>query len=84
MFLCRYNARNIALLERFQTFRLIKSWATGWHHGRLSDKGRLLAKELGERRCNDGIQAVFTSDLRRALETAEIAPGDTSIPILHD
>lgn len=58
--------------------------ATGWRHGRLSDRGRLLAKELGERRRNDGIQAVFTSDLRRAVETTEIAFGDTSIPILHD
>jgi alpha-ribazole phosphatase/probable phosphoglycerate mutase len=58
--------------------------ATGWHHGRLSDKGRLLARELGERRRNDGIQVVFTSDLGRAVETAEIAFGDTPIPILHD
>ena len=58
--------------------------ATGWHHGRLSDKGRLLAGELGKRRRNDRIQMVFTSDLGRAVETAEIAFGGTSIPILHD
>jgi alpha-ribazole phosphatase/probable phosphoglycerate mutase len=58
--------------------------ATGWHPGRLSEKGRFLAKELGERRRNDGIRVVFTSDLRRAVETAEIAFGDTAIPILHD
>lgn len=58
--------------------------ATGWHHGHLSDKGRVLAKELGERRRTDGIQTVFTSDLRRAVETAAIALGDTSILILHD
>lgn len=58
--------------------------ATGWHHGHLSEKGRVLAKELGERRRTDGIQTVFTSDLRRAVETAEIALGHTSIPILHD
>ena len=58
--------------------------ATGWHHGRLSEKGRMLAKELGQRRRHDGIQAVFTSDLGRAAETAEIALGDTPIPILHD
>ena len=58
--------------------------ATGWHHGRLSDRGRSLAKELGMRRRNDGFQVVFTSDLGRAVETAEIAFGDTSIPILHD
>ena len=58
--------------------------ATGWHHGRLSGRGRLLARELGERRRDDGIEVVFTSDLRRAVETAEIAFGGTPIPILHD
>lgn len=58
--------------------------ATGWHHGRLSQEGRRLATELGNRRRNDGIQVIFTSDLRRAVETVEIALGDTSIPILHD
>jgi alpha-ribazole phosphatase/probable phosphoglycerate mutase len=58
--------------------------ASGWRHGRLSERGRLLAKELGMRRRQDGIQAVFTSDLRRAVETAEIAFGDTPVPILHD
>jgi len=58
--------------------------ATGWHHGRLSQEGRRLAVELGNRRRNDDIQAIFTSDLRRAVETVEIALGDTTIPILHD
>jgi len=58
--------------------------ATGWNHGRLSEKGRLLARELGARRRNDGIQVIFASDLRRAVETVEIALGDSSIPILHD
>jgi len=33
--------------------------ATGWHPGRLSDKGRLLAKELGARRRNDRIRRVL-------------------------
>jgi 2,3-bisphosphoglycerate-dependent phosphoglycerate mutase len=36
------------------------------------------------RRCNDGIGAVFTSDLRRAAQTAEIAFGETDVPILYD
>jgi 2,3-bisphosphoglycerate-dependent phosphoglycerate mutase len=58
--------------------------ATGWQPGRLSDKGRLLAQALGERRRADGIRAIFTSDLRRAVETAELAFGHTSIPILYD
>src|SRR5215510_11782395 len=58
--------------------------ATGWHHGRLSQEGRRLAVELGNRRRNDDIQAIFTSDLQRAVETVEIALGDTTIPIFHD
>jgi len=53
--------------------------ATGWLDGRLSETGRLLAAELGERRRNDGIDAVFVSDLGRAVETAEIALGGTEI-----
>jgi 2,3-bisphosphoglycerate-dependent phosphoglycerate mutase len=58
--------------------------ATGWQHGRLSERGRNLAAELGTRRRSDGVQAVFTSDLGRAVETARIAFESTSIPILMD
>ncbi len=58
--------------------------ASGWLPGRLSARGRQLAKELGLRRRGDGIRVVFTSDLARAVETAEIAFSDTQIPILHD
>jgi alpha-ribazole phosphatase/probable phosphoglycerate mutase len=58
--------------------------ATGWLPGELSALGRTQAVELGERRQHDGIAAVFTSDLRRAVETAEIAFGATDIPIFQD
>ena len=58
--------------------------ATGWHPGELSHEGRLLARALGERRRNDGIVCVFTSDLQRAVETAEIAFAGCRIEIRHD
>jgi 2,3-bisphosphoglycerate-dependent phosphoglycerate mutase len=58
--------------------------ATGWLPGRLSERGRALAVELGERRRADGLAAVLVSDLRRAAETAEIAFAGSSLPILHD
>lgn len=58
--------------------------ATGWLPGRLSDQGRTNAADMGRRRRDDGIAAVFTSDLRRAAQTAEIAFGDTGIPVLYD
>jgi 2,3-bisphosphoglycerate-dependent phosphoglycerate mutase len=58
--------------------------ATGWLPGRLSTRGRDLAAELGRRRGGDDFAAVFTSDLRRAVETAEVAFGQSDVPILHD
>jgi 2,3-bisphosphoglycerate-dependent phosphoglycerate mutase len=39
---------------------------------------------LGERRRNDGIDQVLSSDLGRAVETAEIAFGGTSVPVRYD
>ncbi len=58
--------------------------ATGWLPGKLSADGRRLARELGERRRNDGIAAVFVSDLARAVETADIAFEGSGIPLLLD
>jgi alpha-ribazole phosphatase/probable phosphoglycerate mutase len=58
--------------------------ATGWLPGRLSERGRALALELGGRRRNDNLTAVFTSDLFRAVETAELAFDGTGLPVLHD
>jgi len=58
--------------------------ATGWRPGRLSARGRELAAELGERRRDDAFAAVLVSDLRRAVETAEIAFAGTDVPVLHD
>lgn len=61
-----------------------KGIATGWQDGQLSERGRTLAAELGVRRCHDGIKAIFTSDLGRAVETAKIAFAQTTIPIFLD
>ena len=58
--------------------------ATGWHPGRLSAEGRMRARELGKRRRDDGIAAVFASDLRRAVQTAETAFARSRIPVFHD
>ena len=58
--------------------------ATGWLPGRLSEAGRGQARELGRRRANDRFDAIFTSDLGRALETVEIAFGGSGTPVLHD
>ena len=58
--------------------------ATGWNDGQLSETGRRQAEALGERRRDDGVAAVFASDLRRAVETAEIAFAGSGIPVHED
>jgi alpha-ribazole phosphatase/probable phosphoglycerate mutase len=58
--------------------------ATGRLDGELSPRGRDQAVELGRRRRDDGISAVYASDLGRAVETAEIAFAGTGILVQHD
>jgi broad specificity phosphatase PhoE len=61
-----------------------EGFATGWLPGRLSEAGRGFARALGERRRDDGLAAVFTSDLARAVETAEIAFGGSGLAVRKD
>jgi 2,3-bisphosphoglycerate-dependent phosphoglycerate mutase len=58
--------------------------ATGWLPGRLSALGRRQATELGERRRHDGLDAVFSSDLARAVETVDVAFASSDVPVLLD
>ena len=39
---------------------------------------------LGQRRHDDGLAAIFVSDLERAIETVEVAFAGTPIPVLKD
>jgi len=58
--------------------------ASGWADCPLSDTGRQQANDLGVRRRHDSLAAIFSSDLGRAVETAQIALGASGIPILLD
>jgi broad specificity phosphatase PhoE len=58
--------------------------ATGWLPGELSAAGRQQARELGRRRRADHVAAVFASDLRRAVQTAELAFAGSGIPVHYD
>jgi alpha-ribazole phosphatase/probable phosphoglycerate mutase len=57
-------------------------YATGWLPGELSEAGKDEALELGQRRRD--VDAVFTSDLGRALETVAIAFAAGSVPVFYD
>ena len=58
--------------------------ATGWLPGTLSARGLQTAAELGQRRRDDRIAAVYVSDLARAVETARIAFEGSPIPVIRD
>jgi broad specificity phosphatase PhoE len=58
--------------------------ATGWLPGKLSAAGRAAAAELGQRRRSDNIDAIYVSDLGRALETVRIAFDGSAIPVVVD
>ncbi len=58
--------------------------ATGWLDGRLSEEGRRQAARLGDRRREDGLSTVFSSDLGRARETVAIALAGSTLPVLLD
>lgn len=58
--------------------------ATGWLPGELSEHGRRTAADLGRRRADDGIAVAYVSDLRRALQTAEIAFAKSSVPVIPE
>ncbi len=61
-----------------------QGFATGWLGGTLSRTGREQALELGQRRRHDDLDIVIASDLNRAVETAQIAFGDSDIPVHLD
>lgn len=58
--------------------------ATGWLPGALSVRGRELAGERGPSWRERGVQAVFSSDLNRAIQTAEIARDSFAFPLFVD
>jgi broad specificity phosphatase PhoE len=53
-----------------------KDLATGWLDGELSEKGLKQAKELGDLVNDQHFDVVFCSDLKRAVDSAELGFGN--------
>jgi 2,3-bisphosphoglycerate-dependent phosphoglycerate mutase len=50
----------------------------------LNDLGRAQARELAAALADEGLEAIYASDLRRATETAEIVGGELGLPVTSD
>jgi len=50
----------------------------------LSERGRQLAQELGQHYATKTLDAIFCSDLQRAVITSQIAFADRGLPIVPD
>jgi broad specificity phosphatase PhoE len=75
------------------TLVLVRHGETDWNaSGRLqghtdrplNDYGRRQARELADRLGDDGIAAIYASDLSRAKETAEIVGARLGLPVVID
>jgi broad specificity phosphatase PhoE len=75
------------------TLLLVRHGETDWNaSGRLqghtdrplNDYGRRQARELADRLADDGIAAIYASDLSRAKETAEIVGARLGLPVVID
>ena len=75
------------IVRHGQTILNFLDKAQGWADSPLTDDGRQTAVGLGNKLAGISFDAVFTSDMLRAVETAELilqACGNTSIPIQKD
>lgn len=50
----------------------------------LNERGRTQSRELADRLATENLDAVYASDLRRAIETAEIVAERKRLPVLVD
>jgi broad specificity phosphatase PhoE len=71
LYLVRHGATQLTAEDRFSGSNVID----------LSEEGRWQAAKLGERLRDEGLTAIYSSPLARALETARIASGPLGLPI---
>ncbi|MBI2984351.1 MAG: histidine phosphatase family protein [Candidatus Kerfeldbacteria bacterium] len=58
--------------------------SSGWNDVELSPLGIQQSRAMGQRYQHDHFDAIFCSDLKRAVDSAKIGFGDRNVPIIVD
>lgn len=72
LYITRHGETMWNLEKRFQ----------GWGNSELTERGRKMAEDLSKVLDENNIDMVFTSPLKRAMETTKIAVGSRNIPVV--
>ena len=72
------------LVRHGETTHNLTGLIQGWSAGELTARGRRQAEKLADELRTFGIEAVFCSDLLRAVQTAEIVSRNLAVPVFTD
>ena len=72
----------IILVRHGETVDNVRQIMQGQTQGELNEKGREQARQVAERLAGEQVDAVVASDLRRAVQTAEIIAAPHDLPVL--
>ena len=72
----------IILVRHGETVGNVRQIMQGQTQGELNEKGREQARQVAERLAGEQVDAVVASDLRRAVQTAEIIAAPHDLPVL--
>lgn len=78
------DVREVWLIRHADAYRGLASLAAGTVDPPLSERGREQAARLAARLARVSLDAVWSSDLRRAVETAEAVARDRRLPVRAD
>lgn len=80
------DVARICLVRHGETDWNIAGILQGWLDVPMNERGRQQAREFAEAFAHAGFSRVYSSPLRRALETAEIVAGrlELPVPVRHD
>ena len=72
----------ILLVRHGETVDNARQIMQGQTQGELNERGREQARQVAERLAKDSVDVIIASDLRRAMQTAEIIAAPHSLPVV--